>query len=291
MRPELIALGTAQFGLSYGVANQKGQVPAREAYQILKYAASVGINTLDTAIAYGNSEECLGSIGVKDWQVISKIPEFPLETYDIQGWVRNSVQGSLERLKTPQLYGLLLHNPQQLLEPQGVELYDALNLLKTEGLVKKIGISVYSPEELTLLFNHFSFDLVQAPFNVVDRSLDQSGWLNRLSGLGVEVHVRSIFLQGLLLMQAEQRPAYFQSWAALWKAWEEWLLVTGITPLQACLAFVLHYPGINRVVVGVDSLEQLQEILSATRIKSVTLPDYLYSNDTDLINPAQWRLT
>jgi len=286
-----IALGTAQFGFSYGIANQKGQVTVEEASQILKYAASAGIDTLDTAIAYGNSEECLGNIGIKDWRVISKIPEFPLETRDVQGWVRSSVYGSLQRLKIPQLHGLLLHRPQQLLEPQGVELYDALNLIKTEGLVKKIGISVYSPERLTLLFRHFSFDLVQAPFNILDQSLEQSGWLEHLSSLGVEIHVRSIFLQGLLLMQAEQRPAYFQHWQNLWTAWEQWLLLTQLTPLQACLSFVLNRPNINRVVVGVDSLEQLQEILAAARVESVELPGELCCNDTNLINPAQWRLT
>ncbi|WP_228051829.1 aldo/keto reductase [Sphaerospermopsis aphanizomenoides] len=286
-----IALGTAQFGLSYGVANRQGQVTVEEGSKIVSYAASVGVDTLDTAIAYGSSEECLGQIGVKDWRVISKLPEIPSGTTNIQNWVQECVDGSLGRLKISQLYALLLHRPQQLLQPQGRELYDTLNLLKTEGLVNKIGISIYSPKELPALFGQFSFDLIQAPFNILDRSLEESGWLSHLHNMGVEVHVRSIFLQGLLLMESDTRPSYFQRWYPLWMEWQNWLLNSGLNPLQACLGFVLSHPSIDRVVVGVDSFKQLQEILAATTAElSVNPPDKLCCNDPDLINPALWRL-
>ncbi|WP_223805742.1 aldo/keto reductase [Pseudanabaena sp. UWO310] len=285
-----LALGTVQFGIPYGVANQQGKVSLNSATEILKYAHIGGINTLDTAIAYGDSENCLGQIGVKDWQVVSKLPELPITTNDVLSWARESVHRSLQRLQIPQLYGLLLHRPQQLLSPQGQELHNALNLLKQEGLVNKIGISIYSPTELKELFDRFAFDLVQAPFSILDHSLEKSGWLSRLKVARVEVHVRSIFLQGLLLMNSSHRPAYFNRWQPIWNEWEQWLHTNNLTALQACLHFVLSNHDIDRVVVGVDSLSQLQEILAATTIEAVKPPDKLCCDDPDLINPARWQL-
>ena len=291
MKSQHIALGTAQFGLYYGIANRQGQVTVEECFKIVSYAASVGVDTLDTAIAYGDSEHCLGQIGVKDWQVISKLPEIPKETNDIQNWIKESVKKSLGQLQIPCLRGLLLHRPQQLLSSEGQEILNALNWLKEEGLVNKIGISIYNCSELGDLCSRFSFGLVQAPFNIFDRSLKQSGWLSHLKDLGVEVHVRSIFLQGLLLMNPSNRPSYFDRWQPLWTEWEQWLHTNNLTPLQACLNFVLSNPDIDRVVVGVDCISQLQQILAATTIQVVAPPDTLCCNDPDLINPARWRLT
>lgn len=290
MKARSIALGTAQFGLDYGVANQQGKVSTEEARKIVSHALLSGINTIDTAIAYGDSEECLGRIGMADWRVISKLPEIPPGTRDIPSWVQECVHGSLQRLKVPKLYGLLLHRPNQLFELRGDQLYETMNLLKVQGLTEKIGVSIYSPNELVPIFQNFHFDMVQAPFNILDRSLESSGWLSRLKKMDVEVHVRSIFLQGLLLMKPDARPPYFYPWLRLWKEWDTWLLARGLTPLQACLGFVLSRSDIERIVVGVDKLEQLQQILAATTIDSVSPPDQLCSNDPNLINPATWRL-
>lgn len=286
-----LVIGTVQFGCSYGVSNKTGKVSIDSAKEILACAKDAEIDVLDTAIAYGDSELCLGQIGIENWKVVSKLSELPSGVDNIQKWAKDSLQGSLSRLKIPKLYGLLLHRPQQLLSVQGKEIYKSLNLLKTEGLVNKIGISIYSPDELDELFDCFSFDLVQAPFNILDRSLEKSGWLSRLKSKAVEVHVRSIFLQGLLLMNPSDRPVYFDQWELLWKEWEQWLYKSELNPLQACISFVLSNPNIDRVVVGVESLYQLQEILSVRTVTSETAPDKLCCDDPDLINPARWQLT
>ena len=223
--------------------------------------------------------------------MISKLPQIDAESGDISSWVQQSVDGILNRLQIFQLYGLLLHRPDQLLSSTGEELYQSLNLMKKQGLVKKIGISIYSPTELDALCKQFSFDLIQAPFNVLDRSLEKSGWLDQLKKLGVEIHGRSVFLQGLLLMNPLTRPAYFERWQPLLQKWESWLVENNLTPLQGCLGFVLSNPHIDRVVVGVDSLEQLQEIIAATTGIFLSPPDDLCCDDPDLINPARWRLT
>ena len=186
---ERVALGTVQFGLPYGIANHGGQVSEDDAAAILDRAWTMGVDTLDTAISYGVSEERLGRIGVKQWKVVTKLPGLPESRADILGWVEESVTGSLKRLQIPKLQGLLLHCPQQLRGEKGDALFQELVSLRDQGLVEKIGISIYHPEELDALCADYHFDLVQAPFNIVDRRLATSGWLDRLhEGLSL-IHI------------------------------------------------------------------------------------------------------
>lgn len=283
-----LALGTAQFGLEYGIANTKGQVTAEEAVKILARAHAAGMDTIDTAIAYGQSEKSLGEAGVGDWHVISKLPAIPDDCVDVQKWVATNVDASLGKLKVQRLRGLLLHRPGQLLEENGQQLYKALLKLKEAGKVENIGISIYEPSELDNLCRHYAFDLVQAPFNVFDRRLATSGWLYRLHAQGVEVHVRSAFLQGLLLCATDKSPVGFERWDVLWAAWRAWVIDARLNPLQAALSHVLSYPEISRVVIGVDDLDQLNEILSYVMCKSHRAPETLMTVDPDLVNPARW---
>lgn len=283
-----LALGTAQFGLNYGVANQAGQVLVNDAAIILDCAAAAGLDTLDTAIAYGDSEERLGQIGINQWQIVSKLPQLPDRTQDVMGWARASVMGSLDRLNVSSLSGLLLHHPEDLLGQQGKALYAAMVELKTLGVVKKIGISIYQPDELDTLLDHMDFDVVQAPFNILDRRLIDSGWLGRLRDLGVELHVRSVFMQGLLLMPGTLRPAKFQRWQPLWDEWEHWLSVHQLTPLEACLCYALSFNEIRRVIVGVDTFGQLKEIVTAASGNLPAVPVSLQTTDVALLNPSNW---
>jgi aryl-alcohol dehydrogenase-like predicted oxidoreductase len=286
-----LVLGTVQFGAPYGIANQIGQVNRNEVAAILDYAFTVGLNTLDTAIGYGESEQRLGEIGVGQWQVITKLPAVPESCADVHAWVQNSVLGSLERLRTPKLYGLLLHCGHQLLGPHGDALYRALVAVKDQGEVEKIGVSIYAPNELDALWPHYRFDLVQAPFNVMDRRLATSGWLTRLHEAGAEIHIRSVFLQGLLLMKSASRPAMFNRWQPMWQEWHSWLSEQRLTSLQACLGFAFAQPHVDRVVVGVDSLMQLKGILANVETQHVEPPVTLVSEDMDLINPSRWAMS
>lgn len=285
-----LALGTVQFGLEYGVANNQGRVSHLDAKAILEHALANGINLLDTAIAYGDSEQRLGEIGVQFWQVVTKLPAIPEDCISVSAWVENSVQDSLRRLRQKCLYGLLLHRPEQLLSKSGQELFDVLSNLKSRGLVEKIGISIYSPDELDVLCHHYKFDLIQTPFNVLDRRMIDSGWLVRLHEMGTEVHVRSVFLQGLLLMPSAKRPLYFARWQSLLSTWDDWLEEHKLTPVQACLQYALSFPEIAKVVVGVDSVEQLQEIITSAKGLLPPLPINFNTDDINLLSPANWRL-
>jgi aryl-alcohol dehydrogenase-like predicted oxidoreductase len=284
-----LALGTVQFGTSYGIANAVGQVSREEIALILDHAWSAGIDTLDTAIGYGQSEQRLGDTGVGYWHIISKLPEIPKACRDVGSWVQDCVLDSIGKLKVPKLRGLLLHRPEQLLSAQGEELYKAMVAVREQGKVEKIGISIYSPDELDALWLNYSFDLVQAPFNILDRRLVTSGWLARLYQAGTEVHIRSVFLQGLLLMDEANRPEKFNCWQPLWDEWRSWLIDHESTPLQTCLGFVQSQPEISRIVLGVDSLQHLKEIIAASHLDSIAFPESLECIDKALVNPAEWK--
>lgn len=284
-----LALGTVQFGLDYGVANASGRVTAEEANAILRRAQVCGMDTLDTAIAYGDSEAVLGQLGIGQWKTITKLPAVPDDCQDVVRWAHDQIQLSLTRLCVKQLHGVLLHRPAQLLERMGPALYAALQSIKSQGMTRKIGVSVYDSTELDALFDAYALDLVQAPLNILDRGLVESGWASRLHDAGVEVHTRSTFLQGLLLMPATQRPAKFHRWADVWHMWDGWLEQEGITPVQACLRYVTNLSQIDRVVVGVDTVAQLNQIVKATEGKLSSLPGFHTLHDARLINPASWN--
>jgi aryl-alcohol dehydrogenase-like predicted oxidoreductase len=285
-----LSIGTAQFGLEYGVQNS-GKVPIKEVGEILKLAQRHQINTLDTAILYGDSEKVLGEVGIDNWQTISKIPELQGGCKDITKWVFNSIEMSLKRLKINQLYGLLLHHPKDLIGVSGEKLFLALQSCKDLGMVRKIGISIYDTSELDVILPRYNVDIVQSPFNVLDRRLEESGWLERLHSSGTEIHIRSVFLQGLLLMNRGNRPELFNRWDLLWDDWENWLEQNQISSLRACLQFVLSYPEIDRIILGVDSVANLEEILlNINEVNSIPKPNFDCGDD-ELINPTHWKLS
>jgi len=283
-----LALGSVQFGMEYGVSNDSGQVVLDQISVILSRAKELGLNTIDTAIEYGDSETRLGQSGVEGWNVITKLPELPESGVDIFSWVNEQITESLERLKISSLSGVLFHNPKQLLTPNGKLLWSSIQELKKRGIVKKIGFSIYSPEELDLLCPFFPPDIVQAPYNIFDRRIVTSGWHKRMVDMGIEVHVRSIFLQGLLLMTRDTRPAKFERWAYLWDLWEQILEDNCLTPLQACLHFVMNEEFISKVVVGVHTLTQLEEICALSNERVEGFLDYPSSENVDLIDPSHW---
>lgn len=283
-----LALGTVQFGLAYGIANQAGQVSPADAKAMVDYATAKGFDTIDTAITYGDSEACLGEIGVQHLKVITKLPAIPHQCVDIGRWVREQMVDSIGRLQIKSAYGLMLHRPADLLGGEGVHLYQALQKLKYDGYIHKLGLSIYSPSELEAILPNYSFDLVQAPFNIVDQRIQRTGWLDKLKNKGVEIHTRSSFLQGLLLVPREEIPIKFSKWNDLWDSWSTWLNENCSYPAKVCLDFVQSFDQIDRVVIGADSLSQLEQLVNFANLKrSINFPD-IECDDEKLINPVNW---
>jgi len=278
-----LALGTAQFGLDYGVTNSEGKVQVEEVELILECAKENSINTLDTAASYGNSEEVLGSIGISDFQIITKT--IPLKNGVDE--VIKHFQQSLTFLNKSSVNGLLIHNINEIEHKNFNTLFKELTELKRQGLVNKIGFSIYTPEQVDFLLKNFDFDLIQVPFNIFDNRLIQGGQLQALNNKGIEVHARSVFLQGVLL-DFNNLSNYFSSWKKEFSIYQETVKDNGLSLLECALNFVLNIREIDKVLVGVNSERQLKEIIQAVKRRS-NLSAYPI-NDINLLNPSLWKI-
>ena len=287
IQTERLALGTVQFGMNYGIANKTGQVTEAEVCKILDKAKTSGINTLDTAIAYGESESVLGKFNLNHFKIVSKLPSMSYDKSKVKGIVVKNVLDSLQRLNISTLDALLLHRPSDILTV-GDEILDAVAELRRDNKIRKFGISIYDPAELELHLGKYQIDIVQSPLNIFDRRILAGAWFETLSKHNIELHVRSIFLQGLLLMPKDQLPIRFNRWHKQFESWHNWLRESGLNALQACLLFAKKIPEINRVVIGVDSSSQFREILAAWNTEAITVPDKFKIDDKELITPALW---
>ena len=286
-----LALGTAQFGMDYGINSIRGKVEPKEVQNILRYAKSVDINFLDTAPTYGNSEKVLGRVNVSNFKVITKTRYFDnlkIKNNDVN-LLNNDFHYSLANLKQDSVYGVLIHNADDLFKPGAEKLFDQLQKLKQLGKIIKIGVSVYNHIQLQFILDNFDIDLVQLPFNMLDRRMINNGMFTKLQKKDIDVHVRSIFLQGLLLMSKQNRPEKFNRWSSLWKIWHEWLNDNGITALEATIRYALSIKEISKVIVGVDSKEQLKQIIDASNGKLPPIPSELIVDDKNLLNPSNWN--
>ncbi len=260
-----------------------------EVEEILQIALDHGIETIDTAVAYGDSERVLGQVGVNPFKIVTKLPPCDVDPVAVASWVYKLVEQSLTRLKIGSLYGLLLHRSQDLTSRSGKDLADVLMELRSVGLVKSIGVSIYNPCELEAATKMLPLDIVQAPSNLVDRRLERSGWLSRLKAKNIEVHTRSAFLQGLLLMPRNAIPSRFDRWAWLWDLWHQRLKELNISPVSACLSYSLSLSCAERVIVGVESVAQLRELIECASLEP-SHGDWFFMNheDIDLVEPPRW---
>jgi aryl-alcohol dehydrogenase-like predicted oxidoreductase len=278
-----LALGTVQFGLDYGISNSRGKVDEQTVKTILDEAYSHGIRMLDTARAYGNSEEVIGNylMAGQPYQIISKIrggvtnPQEVLEEFEI----------SSIALQRSSLYAYMFHQFDDLY--QNPELWVAMEALKEKGKIEKAGVSLYFPWQLEwLLEQKVSLDLVQLPYSILDRRFEP--YFNRLKEHQVEIHVRSVFLQGLYFMSANQLSAFFAPVKPFLNALQK-NINSDVLP-DLLLQFVLLNKHIDRVVIGVTSIEELKANVSATENNDLVMLNQLeipQLNEQILI-PSNW---
>ncbi len=283
-----LALGTVQFGLDYGINNQRGRVPREEAFAILECAAQNGIKMLDTAAGYGESEAVLGqylSGPDRQFLIVSKLPQCRAKE------VAAKVQESLRRLRIGNLYGYILHNFQAYSAEPAV--WESLQAQKEKGLIDKIGFSLYYPKELeTVLSNRLSVDLVQIPYSLFDQRFAE--YLPNLKAQGIEVHVRSVFLQGLVFMRPEELTGELARLRPKLSKLRSLAEASGLSIASLCLNYVLLNGNIDRVVVGVDGIENFRELLAIQQEQSLVRPvimelEQLREADENLILPINWQ--
>jgi aryl-alcohol dehydrogenase-like predicted oxidoreductase len=282
-----IVLGGAQLGLPYGILNGGETLSREEVARILDTAVGRGIDSIDTAIAYGQSESIIGETSQNRFNIISKLPPLPVDISNVSEWVHSQVQGSLSRLKCTSLDALLLHRPQDLTGAQGAELYAAIRSLMAEKMIRRFGVSIYSPDDLEGIIDTFEIHVVQAPLNVFDRRI--LGVTDQLSALNIEVHVRSVFLQGVLIASPQDRPHRFEPWSEHFALFDEWVRSSGVSAMACCTGFALQQPGIAKLVIGTTSAESLDEIMNSIPNSVLEVPTHLQSSVEQLIDPRFWN--
>lgn len=266
MKPGL-CLGTAQFGLPYGITNAIGRVHEAEVVKILAQLEGMGFCWIDTAQAYGNAEEVVGRnlpIG-HQLRLITKLPSNPQATFTAQdalGW-ENIFRLSCERLGVDSVDSLLLHAPADLSKPGSAYLEDWLLGLRQRGLVRRLGVSIYGADDLEGVSSDL-LDLVQLPLSLFDQRLLQNGTVARLHSQGSSLHVRSIYLQGLLLTPSQQWPDWMSDEArAHQQALEDFALQRDCSLIDLALGFAQAQTEIEAVVIGFCSVQELAQCRAA----------------------------
>lgn len=288
--PKKITLGTASLLSGYGISPSALEKNHEEVFKIFQLAKSAGINLIDTAPAYGKAEELLGRTKINDFQIITKIP--PLSpTLRTSKQILESVGQSLKKTGSKKLCGVLLHHSDQLDTGGKSIILEAVREILRQGLAEKIGISVYDPEDLARWLEMFPFQIVQLPLNPFDQRFEISDWIQRLKKSGIEVHVRSVFLQGALFLHPDQLPPCLVKFRTHWEAWHQWLAELRISPLAACLSFVSGLKGISAIVLGVQSSAQLADILRSRWPETLRVPAHLSAKEKSMIDPRSWNRT
>lgn len=291
-----LALGTVQFGLPYGVANTTGQPSESEVRAILDHAAHVGVKVLDTAYLYGNSESVLGRClpAGHGFRIVTKTPKFLGMGADAAVSALNAAFAeSCARLRVTDIYGLMVHDADDLLDAQGDVLWNAMLELRANGRVARIGASVYNGAQIDALLQRYPLDLIQLPLSLLDQRLLRGGQLDRLQARGVEIHVRSVFLQGALLMAPEALPMHLADLRPQLEEIARRAGRLGINSLQAALRFVDGLPQVSAIVCGVDSRAHFDELAAALDQPMPTLDTVdtaaCACTDAYLLDPSKWR--
>ena len=284
-----IGLGTAQFGGAYGVSNFGHTVSDKDLRTMLSLARCHGIRTIDTAAAYGDSEQRLGEHGLEDFDIVTKVFVSMREQLDN---LETQIQRTLSDLKIEHLDAVLVHNAEAIPSSALVEALGKLDRMIGRGICKRIGVSLYEPRKIIEIAKIHRIDLVQVPFNAIDQRLSDGNVLSWCQNKGIDLHVRSVFLQGLLLMNRKSLPSYFKPWLNVVDKWLAWNCLNDTSPLEGALGFVNGYKdkGISRLIIGSNNAEHLSAFIRCANVGPTKGAEALRCDDLKLINPALWNL-
>ena len=256
-------IGTAQFGMNYGIANKSGRPNCLEVDKILEYAVKNNIRYLDTAQSYGESEAVLGEAISKlsnsdSIRIISKLsPDLQEKNPTI---FIESVKSSIKKLNVKSLYGFLAHRVEAI---KSDSFLTAIEIMKKNGLVIKTGVSVYTPEEALDVINHPAVDILQIPFNILDKRWIDNGIIEKAKEKNIQLFFRSIFLQGLIFLNEDELASRKMDWAKLFlKEFNGLVKETPFSPIELAFGILTNTPGDNIIIMGLDSLSQLQQNLN-----------------------------
>jgi len=282
-----LGIGTAAFGLDYGISNSDGLVPLERVNKILEIGLSKGFSVIDTARLYGIAEERLGMLSVthKFPKIVTKFPEIQRDASEIGQHLRDSIKA----LNVEGVYGLLAHRASDLMGEKGKESREILEKLRETGLVERYGVSAYSPREVERVFEGGDVGIVQVPLSIFDQRFITSGWLKELERRGVEVHVRSVYLQGLAFMDVANLPDFFASIRSNLVEFHQMVEESECSVEQICLQFVLMQPEVTSAIVGFTHQSQIDAIRDVCISPQIPWDDFRIEEEC-FVNPALWQL-
>jgi aryl-alcohol dehydrogenase-like predicted oxidoreductase len=293
-----LVLGTVQLGLEYGINNKHGKPSIDYAFQILDKAYEIGIRIFDTAFAYGNAEEVLGTWIVKNGlsneiKVISKLkPNIFDELECTKNVIRDQICQSLERLKIVSLDGYLLHTPAYVYRD---EVLEGMVYCKEEGLIKNCGVSIYEEKDALYAAENELINYIQVPYNVLDQRLDKTDFFSIARDNGKIVFARSPFVQGLIFVKDEAIPEHLLMAGEYLKSFDKIISKYNLTRLDASMLFPLYNTGNNYIVFGVDTIEQLVDDCDVV-IKNKEISDCINSlkkefgiTEKSVVIPSLWK--
>ena len=280
-----LALGTVQFGLNYGINNKNGIPSDFDISEILDLSIKNNIKYLDTSISYGNSEERISKLANNKFNIITKSNN--VQTTEE---LTSSILSSLSSLKTKNVYGFLFHDADNLIDNH--DLWSTLVKFKNEKKVKKIGYSVYDTNQIDYLLDKgFIPDIIQLPYSLLDRKFEK--YFMKLKKLGTEIHVRSVFLQGLYFMNNKRLPQKLLPLKKYLENLESICDEFNISIGELALNFVYENKFIDKIIVGVDSCNQLNQNINIIKNwNSSKIINKLISKITvkeqHLLSPVNW---
>lgn len=281
-----LVLGTVQFGVDYGINNSSGQVPFFEVCDILRIAHQSGIRILDTSSGYGESERVLGKALVNtklNFNIVSKYPRASMS-------INEAFNLSLKNLGVEKLYGYLVHHFDFYLEKPSI--YDNMKKLKDEGRIEKIGFSIYTEEQLQLLLeNDVPFDIIQFPYNMLDRQFEP--YMQKMCEHGVEIQTRSAFLQGLFFKETDKLSDKLKPLKPYLDSLHDYCTKRNISIEQLSLGYVVANKYIVGNLIGVDNCNQLESnikvIDSKLEEEDLAFIRSIEVKEKNILNPINWK--
>ena len=277
------SLGTAQFGLNYGINNKTGKTKFSEIKRIIEYAENLGITNIDTARAYGDAENILGRVGVKNFKVTSKLPF--IEKSRIED-IKKLVKKSLSNLKKRKLECLLIHSTKNL-DNNLKQILQEMEKLKKQKLVEKIGISTNNFKKFNEIIKKFDIDVLQVPYNILDKRVTDKKNLLIIKKKNIEIQIRSIFLQGLFFKNYNNINEHLKSIINKNKKLKIFLSYNKKEKLIKLLNFVYKNKLAKNIIIGLEKLSQLEEI-SAVKKNEKNNFQGIKNNSEILISPNLW---
>ncbi len=287
-----LILGTAQFDNHYGLLKNKFKFNKDNIKKILDYLQKLGLNALDTSLEYKNVDQKINLKSKKNFRVISKI-KFSnkdinkISKKELENKILKSIKISKKNLGLVRFEALLIHNFETLSFKNQKKIFEILTDIKKTRIYNKIGFSIYDFQKLLKSLKKFTPEIIQCPYNIFDRRLENKTLIKLIKQKKISIHARSVFLKGLLLIRPDKLPKKIKKFFKPINNWHSWTLKNKINKISALLSFVLLNKNIDKIVIGIQDFNQLKEILKSKINKKINIKNFKINNH-EMLSPNKW---